>query len=64
MALGTYGRRPIAAAGSDSIHQTFVALHRAVRPATAAREEVSLSRKPPRGFCTLSPHLTADQRGN
>jgi hypothetical protein len=63
MALGTYGRRPIAASGSYSFHQTFGALQRGVWPAAAAGEEVSLSGKPPRSSCTLSPHLTTCQRG-
>ena len=63
MALSTYGRRPIAASGSDSIHRTFGALLRAVSPATAASEEVSMSRKPTRGSCPLSSQLTTCQRG-
>ena len=63
MALSTYGRRPIAAFGSGSLHRTFGPMRRAVCPSGVPSQEVSLSRKPKRGSGTLFPQVTTYQRG-
>jgi hypothetical protein len=63
MALSTYGRRPLAAFGSDSFHRTFDTLRGAIWSCAAAREEGSPLRQPARGSCTPPLQVTTYRRG-